>query len=521
MENKMSKRLFSNMQIHLIIKIFLVFVFLFAAGIVTLINNYTDKSIIINEYNAEITINDSGDMRVVETWDMTYNSMLNVRFRDIDYNKFPDDYPLPINPDNYANFDVNSTSLTVFKDGVNVTDSINIGYSFNDDVDELGINVDCEPLREKCESLFVDLQNVGGLIGDITFVYDFTIKSAVSEYSDISEINWILFEYIEGTIKQGEVIINLPINTFDLSSFYLWNHGLKTSTVTIESNTSMKITFEDIQISDVLSFRLLAPTSVFPLIATNNIFIDDGINKEVILLFEQDIVDSEARGLFIENNAMTFTFGISLLMIFIGGLIYFVYFKPFRVEKNNEYSICDTPSNHNPAIIGYLYKMRKTTNEDFTATVLDLILREYLILVESNNEFELIIKLNQHKNIEELKEYEKLLVKWLIETIGDFDQVSTKKIVEFGQESIDSAKLFNSNRKSFEAMVKLDSEKLDFFDNKVKIHKIIGLFFALIPFVLVITRIIMSLVYSINLIVSILDCFLFFLRYSSIGNRDA
>ena len=53
------------------------------------------SSIEINQYDAVLVFDDDGDMHVKETWEMNYLERYTVRFRDIEYRKFPVDYPLP------------------------------------------------------------------------------------------------------------------------------------------------------------------------------------------------------------------------------------------------------------------------------------------------------------------------------------------------------------------------------------------------------------------------------------------
>lgn len=75
----------------------------------------SDADITIRSYHADITLNASGDMHVVETWDMHYNGDYNVRFRDIGFDKYPDDYPLVSSAVNRASFDEDNVLVSVIK----------------------------------------------------------------------------------------------------------------------------------------------------------------------------------------------------------------------------------------------------------------------------------------------------------------------------------------------------------------------------------------------------------------------
>ncbi|MDT8337396.1 MAG: DUF2207 domain-containing protein, partial [Candidatus Izemoplasmatales bacterium] len=236
------------------------FIFLFTLLFLFSEDGYTE--IEINSYDATITLDEAGNMHVSETWDMAYNGEYRVRFRDIVYQKFPDNYNFPTSTDNTASFDTSNVSVSVIRDGSDITDYINIGYSWENDYDELGELVRCEPNRDFCESIFIDTGYKGGLYGDLILEYEYSILGAVSEYSDISELNWVLLEYAENTIKEGTVTINLPANTYATEDLYIFGHGISDGILENIDNDTIKITFTDMSDGEFLEFRLLTPTDL-------------------------------------------------------------------------------------------------------------------------------------------------------------------------------------------------------------------------------------------------------------------
>ena len=72
-----------------------------------------DNNIEITNYYADITISNDGDMHVHEVWDMNYQYGYNVRFRDIEYQKFPRNFPFPYSEDNEATFDKDTYSMVM------------------------------------------------------------------------------------------------------------------------------------------------------------------------------------------------------------------------------------------------------------------------------------------------------------------------------------------------------------------------------------------------------------------------
>lgn len=458
----------------------------------------------IHEYNAEITINESGDMRVVETWDMTYEEALRVRFRDIDYIKYPEYYPLYESPLNGALFDTDDVVVTVLKDGEDITDSIRISYSFDEEYDETGSLITCEPYRWFCESIFTDLEDAGGLEGNITFIYEYTIEGVITQYSDISELNWVLFDYAENGVDKGSITITLPENTNQLSNYYVFSHDIDNTTTQIISNDTIKISFEDMSIDDILGFRLLVPTNIFPNISGGNKVISSEINKQVILDFEQSLEDHAALGEKIESVFVYIAIGVA---IFLAASAYGVYKKFFTKFKTNfnETMYRQLPSNHSPAEVGYLYRYKKIKDEDVTATILDLVRREYLSLddslaYESPSDYPLIIKRYKTKNID-LKAHESHLINWLINVIGNGTKVTTKEIEDYGSNTKE-ARSFQAKLQRFRYLVEKVSLKNDFFDKSLTKHKTISYAFSLVPILLFLTSMVLVTQFDIYLIVS-------------------
>jgi len=190
--------------------IVIVFCFIVLVGI------FSNSNIAIESYDAIIEVDEAGNMTVDETWVIRYPEGYNVRFRDLKYGKNHLNNPL-MSGLNYQNdqsaLDLNTIKARVsYIDGddiIDITDKIGIGYSYLGDRDELGEPIECYPYSSECESVFVNLQAVGGMKEKMVFEYTYTINGAVTGYDDISELNWVLFAGVEATVKKAQVKINL------------------------------------------------------------------------------------------------------------------------------------------------------------------------------------------------------------------------------------------------------------------------------------------------------------------------
>ncbi|MBU1093932.1 MAG: DUF2207 domain-containing protein [Firmicutes bacterium] len=477
------------------------------------------KSITIENYTADVTLDVEGNMHVIEQWDMTYydsffsflgvhSDPMKVRFRDIGFNKYPEDYNFPQSASNIAIFDESVTGVNVLKNGVDMTDSIRVGYSYQNDRDELGQLITCEPASSDCESIFVDTTNIGGLLGNYTFIYEYSILGAVTQYSDVSELNWVLLNYAEAKIKHGEVILHLPNASSDLSDLYIWGHGIANGYVNIENTDLVKITFKNMKADDFLEFRLLAPNVLFPLIDSNNILINDDVNLDLIYNYENELVILTNQS--ITSAIILFASSVAVVLIMLGTLAYYnkKYFQMFKTEEVGEY-LRELPSDHSPAEVGYLYRFKKTKTEDITATLLDLINRDYIKI--SNSKVNMIsenasydLELNTEKSRDNLKEHEKHLIEWFFKTIGNGIKVKTKDIENYGAHHLNQARSYTGESIKFTNLIQDVCDKQDFFDSTIEIKKSNAMMLLTLPFIAVFSIIIMGIIFYASVYLDIL-----------------
>lgn len=112
-------------------------------------------------------------------------------------------------------------------------------------------------------------------------------------------------------------------------------------------------------------------------------------------------------------------------------------------------SISNFINNYRPAIIAYLMQGQNFDGTDLTSTLLDLITRKYLLMEEEyriedllDNTKNIIIKLNNNENINELKEYEKYLIEWFINELEKKGEIKTSQLRETLKNDINSGEKF-------------------------------------------------------------------------------
>ena len=462
----------------------------------------------IDSYIADITINDAGDMRVVEEWNMNYKETMSVRFRDLVYSKYADGYPLYYDSNNTASIDTTDVVVRYINNGVDRTDDISVGYSWNYDKDELGYYITCEPRVDYCESIFVNTTYAGRMHDDVTFIYEYTIKGAVTQYSDISELNWRLFEYAEGKVEYAQINVTFPENSFDKSNVYVWGHGLTDGTISIVSNNRVEMEISNIKDGEFPEFRILMKNDIFPNVENKNIVINDSINKAVILDYEADLSDLYNQRILVANILLYSSFGLVILMLGIGVLVYFKYDKEYEAVFDGDY-YRELPSDDTPASLSYLFYMEKIVDETITATLLDLIRRKHIILettgtnmLGSSSDF--VLLLNEEANHDDLKEYESYFMNYIFKTIGNGTKVSTKQIEYYGSASESKAKSFQSFLKVFIKRAEKEAKSKKYFEAGLQNNKKVVLSANIIPILFIIVSLILFTTYNISIMIPVL-----------------
>ena len=440
-------------------------------------------------YEATINVDSAGNINIQETMVVNFKSYLNYVNRDLGLSKNLDNNPLL----NGINFDNNEGTLRVndvkvFKGNINEGDAkemndIIIRYSFNNDKDRHGNLIEC-PFNESycpsaCESIYVDA-NEDKFEGILTFYYDYTIEGMVTKYSDCAELNYVLFNYLGFKTKKASVKINIPSSTHSEDELFGYVHSQSSGSYKQVGNNSFEIIAKNIADDDKLEFRVVFPEDIVFNISEENTI--DAQMKTKILDYENKLSEETAS---LHRKRTIF---IAIVIILIAALVaitivvYVRYDKEFTPKFDNEY-YRELPYNYPPAIMSYLYYFQKTVDEDFTATVLNLIRRKYLELTclsdmsDRNANYELKLGPNDTCG---LMEHEKKLLDLIINIIGDGEKVTFEEIENYG-DSYKNAEKFNKETGAVRKTIETDSKNFDFFIDtrkakaKVAIYGLLGL----------------------------------------------
>ena len=118
--------------------------------------------------------------------------------------------------------------------------------------------------------------------------------------------------------------------------------------------------------------------------------------------------------------------------------------------------------------MGYLYNFQYTSKDDLSATIMDLIRRNYIKL--DTNGYSTLDKkpnyiyiLNREKDFNELRPYERFVIKWYFENISKSDYLSLDEIDEYLKKE-ENARQYLQDNKTFIKLVRQEARPYKFFD---------------------------------------------------------
>ncbi len=441
-------------------------------------NNVDNTEMKANKYTMDAVIDDYGDMHVVERINIVNNANDNNYFyREIAYNKnnmFGNSY------NNKAS--LKDVKFVVEENNAVVYDSSDssyydypkhfAGFSFNNDKDERGDYIRCENSQKNCDMIFY--YHKSGFAKEMTFIYEYTIKGVITQYKDISELNWVMLDYQPIKVKNVTINITLPNGDYNIENMKTFFHGSNVANREFVGNNKIKITADSMVSDEQIEVRLLLNNDIFSNVRSENKVNINALNS--ILNFENDQITKANLKYRVGYIGVIIIFVIFLVLI---GLMTFrcykKYDKEFPTDFMNDYHM-ELPAEYSPAVMSYLYKFREIDDDDLSATLLDLVRRKYLILDDNNSGINdknpnYIIKLNTEKDQGDLLEYEKFLIKWFIEDIGSDNQVSANQIKSYC-DSVSGAEEYKRNSVRWNSLVAKEGKKYKFFDETIKSAKI-------------------------------------------------
>lgn len=311
-----------------------------------------------------------------------------------------------------------------------------------------------------------------------TFIIKYKVMGAASRYNDIGELYWkFMGEDTEVKIENFDLKIVLPEGA-NKEQIRIFGHGPLSGESEIIDSRTVGLRVEKLLPHNFVEARVLFPTGLI------------GDSIKVVEKNALTEIMSEEKGLAEEANAKRTraraAVGLSLIYaLFELLLIVFLYFKydrEYKAQFMGEY-FRELPGDYSPAVLSVLWNFGKVKPRDITATIMDLVRRKYLGLNVEQREIHGLIKykveneytfvLNKGTDLGALSEHEQYLLDWMISTIGNGVKVSLSEI-EQSSKTLNGAETFKADYDAWAEYVRIESEKLSFFDKNALKGQIFG-----------------------------------------------
>ena len=364
--------------------------FAFAAGL-------SEKSQIMDHLDYDITLNEDGSAKIVETWDV-YANKTNTLFRNF----------------------VNSNKNGKIKN-VKVKD-LETGKDLKQiDQEMYHVTKDCfYALDIKGGSKFEIAWGIGmdNTSGKRLYQISYTVPNVVTDYKDCQEFYWMLLNKDNGIpVKKVTGTIKFPDSVKNKENLKVWGHGPLNGNIEIASNNTVKFTVDNLSEGRMLEVRTVNTDKMFEVS-------DSKIKKYNSL---KQIIDEETKWAN-TSNEQTSNFKVAVIAIYAVIILInlFQTFKFYKFSKRKDDGIVhrdlkyfrDIPreGESTPPEAAYLYFFDKDKDvtlshqaDVVSATILNLALKGYISLRAEGEE----VYVDILKEDEGLKEDEKAIYKIL------------------------------------------------------------------------------------------------------------
>ena len=299
------------------------------------------------------------------------------------------------------------------------------------------------------------------------FLFQYTLSQGVTVYNDIAQFNRkMVGRGWQTDIENIQVKIILPknVNKEEIKAF---GHGPLTGNVDIISGREILYTLKGYYSGEFVETNVLFPKSLIPNIKPSLVKNEDGYEK--IMKMENKLADKADRER--KFAQMRGTIGNIVFFLWGGWIIFVVAFNYVKNRKKykvtNEYGeyFREAPDDFSPAVGGSI-AYRYVSPNQLLATVMDLVRRDIFEMIEDRVNNKTILRKNSYDE-KALKNYEKFVVDWYIDEIGNGTEVSMEEIEENIRDRKNAIK-FGRNYEKWESMVEKDLEKVGFEKEPVK-----------------------------------------------------
>ena len=275
------------------------------------------------------------------------------------------------------------------------------------------------------------------------FAVRYILPQGVTVYKDTAQFNRkMVGENWEKSIRNVQVTVELP-EEISKEKIYAFGHGPLTGNVEILNGREIKYTLENYYPGEFLETNILFPKELVSEI--NKKYIKNKNAFSEIMKMEKNFAEEANR----ERDRAVKTMGLKWLVfgavacwiIFVGTFIYLKNGKRYKVKAPYGEYFRELPDDYTPAVAGAIVSRIAIKPEHLFATVMDLVRKDFLELIEEGNQT--ILRRTEERDFTSLKPYEKYVLDWYINDMGDGMEVVLENVEKYISGSRNAKKFYS------------------------------------------------------------------------------
>ncbi len=344
------------------------------------------------------------------------------------------------------------------------------------------------------------------------FILKYKLNDIVTKYNDIAAFNRKIVDSVwDVTLRNIVINITLPEGT-QKEDILVYGHGPLTGESKILDGSHVQFTSDYSAPNNVIETLVLFPPSLVPQCTNvvdkvalpdfkaNETSLADAANAEREQA-RKDVEEYQQRQNELEQQRLaeqaridairpTGTAIAIVLFLFWIVLIFYIYFKYDKELKHTfegKY-YRELPGEYTPAEMSSLLSMGSVSTKDITATLMDLVRKEQLLLTSNqyvkkgifkNKEVtDYSVSRNPKAPVINLKDHESFLLDWFISRLGDGSSLVLDDISSLTK-TASGARQFKKDYDKWCSLAKAEAEKNNFFDKTCRTGIWIGILASL------------------------------------------
>ena len=275
------------------------------------------------------------------------------------------------------------------------------------------------------------------------FAVRYILPQGVTVYKDTAQFNRkMVGENWEKSIRNVQVTVELP-EEISKEKIYAFGHGPLTGNVEILNGREIKYTLENYYPGEFLETNILFPKEIVSEI--NKKYIKNKNAFSEIMKMEKNFAEEANRERERAVKIMGLKWAVfgaaACWIIFVGTFIYLKNGKRYKVKAPYGEYFRELPDDYTPAVAGAIVSRIAIKPEHLFATVMDLVRKDFLELIEEGNQT--ILRRTEERDFTSLKPYEKYVLDWYINDMGDGMEVVLENVEKYISGSRNAKKFYS------------------------------------------------------------------------------